>query len=501
MRFTVGFVTPDTTTPERSVARERGRDSLWVVAAGSLVVLQLWFGRISSGLWLDETGTWWIIKDGPAEAIHRALWWSGQSPLYYVVVWLASRILGHGDIALRIPSVLATAGTVWLLYRLAARLIDRSAAAVVCFLFICATSFFAIDARPYALGILCLTASSWMLVRWLDSSRTRDALFYVISAALVVYTHVILSVGLLAGFVYAVVRLRREPRRLGWLALSQTAVAILCLPVASECLTFYATRGNHAFLPRPASAELLPLLVPLSLSGVVILITWFGTTVFGEARIGSAFQSNTAVLILIWALFPPLFLFLISTRTDVHLFVERYCSSSVPGQAMLAGALLASIRPAVIRNALIVAVAAITLTTQSRMAFPNHGSDDWRDGLAFLQGEAGDAPVLVVSPFTEGVGFRALHDPTLREILFAPEVRYGEPRRSIRVPHIFPADEIPALEKATEGIHGERRLYLIDDRPDWSYETWLLAKHHTHCETETTGSSFGYVKIARLTCD
>jgi len=482
-------------------ARGRARDSLWVVAAASLVVLQLWLGRISSGFWLDETGTWWIVKDGPAEAIHRALSWSGQSPLYYLVVWFASRILGHSDIALRIPSVLATAGTLWFLYRLAARLIDRSAAPVVCFFFVCATSFFAIDARPYALGLLCLTASVWALVKWLDRNRPRDAALYVVGAALVVYTHVILSAGMLAGLAYAVVRLRKQPRRLAWLVLSQAAIAVLCLPVASECLAFYATRGNHAFLPRPAAAELLPLLVPLSLAGVVILITWFGMTVFGEARIGPAFQSSTAVLILIWALFPPSFLFLVSTRTDVHVFVERYCSSAFPGQAMVAGALLASIRPAVIRNALIVTVAAITLMTQSKMAFPNHGNDDWRDGLAFLKQEAGNAPVLLVSPFTEGVGFDTLHDPKLREILFAPEVRYGEPPRSIRVPHIFPAGEIPALEKATEGIHGERRLYLIDDRPDWSYEQWLLKQHRTHCETETTGSTFGYVKIARLTCD
>jgi hypothetical protein len=57
-------------------------DRIWIIGLGALVAIQLWAGMIGTSFWLDETGTWWIIKDGPAEAIHRALSWSGQSPLF-----------------------------------------------------------------------------------------------------------------------------------------------------------------------------------------------------------------------------------------------------------------------------------------------------------------------------------------------------------------------------------------------------------------------------------
>src|SRR5580692_5224836 len=109
---------------------ERNHDALrterlWILVAGAMVVIQLWLGMIGSSFWLDETGTWWIVKDGAADAVRRALFWSGQSPLFYLIEWCSSRLFGLNEIALRIPSVLAMSGAGWFLYRIAERLYDR----------------------------------------------------------------------------------------------------------------------------------------------------------------------------------------------------------------------------------------------------------------------------------------------------------------------------------------------------------------------------------------
>ena len=45
-------------------------------------MLRLWLLPLSSSLWLDETLTWWVIKDGAGHAIGRAFTYQ-QSPLYY----------------------------------------------------------------------------------------------------------------------------------------------------------------------------------------------------------------------------------------------------------------------------------------------------------------------------------------------------------------------------------------------------------------------------------
>ncbi len=79
-----------TTADPLSHHSENHQDSnerLWIIAAGAIVVIQIWFGMISTSFWLDETGTWWIVKDGAAEAMRRSLFWSGQSPLFYLIEW------------------------------------------------------------------------------------------------------------------------------------------------------------------------------------------------------------------------------------------------------------------------------------------------------------------------------------------------------------------------------------------------------------------------------
>ena len=94
----------------------------------AVVIGALWLVPLSSSLWLDELGTWWVVKDGLGDAVHRALTFHGQSPLYYSIVWTARTVGGNSEVVLRLPSLIATAVSVVLLYRLARTLIGQEAA-------------------------------------------------------------------------------------------------------------------------------------------------------------------------------------------------------------------------------------------------------------------------------------------------------------------------------------------------------------------------------------
>jgi hypothetical protein len=476
-------------------------ERFWIVVAGAIVVTQLWFGMISTSFWLDETGTWWIVKDGAAEAVRRSLSWSGQSPLFYLIAWFSSRLFGLNEISLRLPSVLAMSGAIYFLYRIAVRLFDAASAAMVAFVFLCGASFFAIDARPYALAMLFLTVSTWALLRWLDTNRPVDAILYVITAALVVYAHCIMSLGLGAGVIYAAVTLRNRPRRLAWLGLLQLAIALLCLPLVPQLMTFYTTRSAHTITGPPAMNDLLAGLIPCSVAGALILLVWIYTASRGESGIVGKCPPTTALLIGTWSLLAPLFLFLLAVSTDLRLYVGRYYSSALPGQALLAGVLLSSIQRSAVRKALIVAVAAWSILAYGRLTVRSHDNDDWRDAMAFVNKEAGSTPVLLVSPFAEAADFKSLADPRLREILFAPVLFYGQPVRSVRLPHAFAGAETTELEKLAERLKGEHRFYLVNDTPDPSYETWLLGRLGSLCRAQSTGQRFGYVWVDRFTCE
>ncbi|HVV47854.1 MAG TPA: glycosyltransferase family 39 protein [Bryobacteraceae bacterium] len=475
-------------------------ERLWIVAIGAIVTIQLWFGMIATSFWLDETGTWWIVKDGAAEAIRRALSWSGQSPLYYLVAWLSARMFGLNEIALRIPSVIAMSGAICFLYRIAEHLYDRTSASFVAFVFLCVASFYAVDARPYALAIFCLTLSMWALIRWLDAPRLRDALLYVGAGTLVVYAHCILALALAAGLGYGVAVLRRDFRRLVTLGTMALAIALLSLPLVSELEHFYATRSAHTFTGLPTTGDLLAGFIPCSLAGAAVLLVWIWMAVRGSAGIEGKCTREAAVLIGAWALFAPLFLFLLPVFGDLRLFVDRYYSSALPGQALLAGGLLSSIRHARARKALVLVLGAASILAQGRLTVSSHGNDDWRTAMQFVRKEASSAPVLMVSPFAEGVDFHSLADPGLREILFAPEFLYGEPARPVRLPHLFPLREAAAMENIARSLKGEPRFFLLNDKPDRSYEMWLSGKLGPQCRPDSAERHFGYVRLTGFTC-
>jgi hypothetical protein len=120
--------------------------------------------------------------------------------------------------------------------------------------------------------------------------------------------------------------------------------------------------------------------------------------------------------------------------------------------------------------------------------------------MTWVRQEAGAAPVLLISSFIEARDFKSLGDPKTRDILFAPELLYGEPVRPMRLPYSFDARETADLENVTEQLRNERQFYLINNKSDRSYEFWLLGRFGSRRRAETTGRGFAYVKIRRFTC-
>ena len=139
----------------------------WLIAACAAL---LWVLPMHSSLWLDETGTFWIARDRISDTIARAWFWSGQSPFYYLIAWVAVHVGGTSEIILRIPSLLCMGGAAALLVFTGERLIHRQTGLLGALVFVCfeETVFAAADARPYALALLMLVAHMLMLLRWLE---------------------------------------------------------------------------------------------------------------------------------------------------------------------------------------------------------------------------------------------------------------------------------------------------------------------------------------------
>jgi hypothetical protein len=308
-----------------------------------------------------------------------------------------------------------------------------------------------------------------------------------------------------AGVVYAHVALQKQPRRLARMGLMVAAIALLSLPLLSQLKMFYATRSVHTFTSAPAVDDLLGALIPGSVAGAFVLLTWLLMVFRRETRIAEC-TGPSALLIVTWCLFAPLFLFLLAVSTDLRLYVPKYYSSALPGQALLLGGLLSSLQRSAVRKALIVVVAAVSILTYGKFKVTSHGNEDWRTAMDFVGKEAGGAPVLLVSGFVEASGFAALRNPKLRDVLFAPELMYGGPASGIRLPNFFNGvvnrDMVSRdMESIAARLETESRFFLVTENPDRSYEMWLLGRLGSRCRSQTTGSSFGYLWVVRFTCD
>src|SRR5580698_2788556 len=166
---TVSEAQPGTSglSQRQSVSAQSVRDRVQYIIYGLALALSfsVWFIAIRAPLWLDETVSFFHISAGFSQIMPRQGW--PGVPVYSYVLWLWTRVMGTSEVILRIPSILAMLGAVYLLYRAARELFNPDVAMIAAILF-CLQPFVifeSIDIRPYAFGALAVTASFLALVR------------------------------------------------------------------------------------------------------------------------------------------------------------------------------------------------------------------------------------------------------------------------------------------------------------------------------------------------
>lgn len=397
---------------------------------------------ITSSLWLDETATYWVVKDGLADVVARSWEWSGQSALYYVIAWIAGHVAPYvgWEVALRLPSLVAMLIAAVLLYRLGRYLMDARAGmlAALALLAVPGVSFAAIDARPYALGLALVIGSMLCFLRWLDTGRPLFAALYVVTSALVVYAHYLFALGLVAQLVFGLHRARR-------LAPLWAAIGLLCLPLVGQVLNFYRSRQAHSVgIYSPGVDLFFIAIAPPVLVGAVLFSFIVSKRTVGLGQFRVPWQ-----LLFAWLIFPPAFLFLLSF-THTKLFLPRYYLTCAPAAALLAGYAIARI--SAVRTGS--AVLALSMAVGIWQAGPLHGGEDWRGAMRTVDAQASsEDAVLVTTGFVEGTR-EETNGPRLRDVLYSPQLLYPV-KHFLRLPFHFEEEAIPG------DLAQFRRVFLI----------------------------------------
>ena len=301
----------------------------------ALCVVRFWLMPLPTGFWVDESVTAFVVNNphDPSFAV------APQVPLsiYYQLPRFSTAVLGSYEIAYRLPSLLMAAIALCLIARLAARLIHPDAAwfvVLACFS-LRGLNFEAIDARPYALGILVASASVLFLVRWLDTARWIDALWFVIAAA--VLWRVQLAFWPFYGVygIYAAARLtRRETEvRVQQLLAVFFAIGLLLLPVAREALSLLSQAGAHVIAKLPTQRDLRHG-VEFSFVALCPVAAWLLRRLLGRHDQPVRWSASSLCLCLSWWLVAPVAIFAFSWITGNRHFCRALLLRSGTGRSV-----------------------------------------------------------------------------------------------------------------------------------------------------------------------
>jgi hypothetical protein len=391
----------------------------------AVCVTRLWLMPLPSSLWTDETGTVFVVEH-PADPSLAAV---PQVPdsIYYALPRAARILFGSSEVSWRIPSLLLMGIALFIIARLAARLIQPDAAwfAVFACLALSDFDYFAADARPYALGI-CLTAASlYFLIDWLDTARSLPALLFLLFAALLWRVQLVFWAFYPVFAIYTLMRLVRATTSVGCLRsfVVYCLLALALVPVAWDALGLLRNGGSHVYAPMPGLRSLL-ITIPWETIAASACLAWLAGQFF-KWRIQKPTSPSALALIAAWWLWMPLCLFVFSRVTGVVLYIPRYFSLALPGAALAATATVAFWLPTAVRwrqASAVLGIAAFITAGNWRDLWPLHAEDNWRQASIeedFAAVEP-DTPVLAVSPFVEAQPPTWTPDYRLPGFLYAP---------------------------------------------------------------------------------
>ena len=147
----------------------------------------------SRSLWLDEATEVDQVRLPYGAMLHQLQTTDVHPPLHHTVLWLTVRLFGDGELAVRVPSLIAGTLLIPILYRVGCEIWDRRAGLAAAALGAVAPFpvWYSQEARMYAFFMLFATLAVWMQVRAVRRGRTVDWLGYALASAALLWNAVL----------------------------------------------------------------------------------------------------------------------------------------------------------------------------------------------------------------------------------------------------------------------------------------------------------------------
>ena len=365
-----------------------------------------WISLLPESFWLDETVTAFVIRHGaghPSLAAGPRL----DQTVYYWLPRVSQMVFGFSEFSVRLPSLLATLVGLWLIGRIAARLIHPHAGWFAIFLCFIPHEFTrqATDARPYGFGTCVSLAALWFLIRWLDRDGWRDGLLFILFGALLLRVHLIYWPFYLVFGLYSLARRVRNETPVAWSRLVAVWAVLLVslVPLVPVTLNLFREEKEHVVTALPGLMTILGGF-QLPLIAATAAAFWICSRVFRWTEGRVSLPVADRILLLAWCLVQPGFLLAASWITGNAVFLPRYFSLALPGLFLVCTLAAAVFVPARLwKPVAIVLALGVLIGKISREPFPPSRNSHWREAAQLVNDmrRGGDLPVMCPSPFVE----------------------------------------------------------------------------------------------------
>jgi mannosyltransferase len=448
---------------EKSKARQRWFTPTAIVALAA--GLRLWRAGAQS-LWLDEAFSVLLAQRSLPDIVAGTAQ-DTMPPLYYFLLH-ASLVVGRSEIFARLPSAMWGIVTVLAVFGLAHELFGRRVAMLAaCLLAVNPFHvFYAQEARMYTQLAALSTLAAWFFLRGWRRQRVRDWIGFAVAATLMMYTHNLAILGLLALDAFALLRWQRLRTVWRALALVHLAVGIAFLPWLAFLPGQVARVSNSFWVARPSPLEPLLVLVqflfghalPMWAAVAALVVALYAVALFTymavRRRMPTA-EVREAVLFTLTLLYVPLLAsFAISSVWPM--FLARTLVVSSVGLMLLVAWGLTRVTRAV-RLAFLIAGAAITITSLGNYYFnPAFSKPPMRKAACYLAEHYQAEDVAIHTSDGSYLPF-AWYTPRIEHRFLTGDPDYEEETTRGRTGRIAGIEPLP-LEAA---VAGRERLWLV----------------------------------------
>lgn len=290
------------------------KEKLFLILIISLFLRVYDLGNIQ--IWFDEGQSIWISSLNNISNFIKELVICGQQPLHYMLLHFWINCFGKSEFSVRFSSVIFGVLTILMSYKISKLIFDSHTGILCAFLIVFSTFHisYSQEARAYMLTLFLSLLSIYFFIRLLENNNIKILTGFIISNALLIYSHLSGTPIILAQNIYIFTQyffnknLKFNIKT--WL-ISQGLILILFLPWIIITMTYYKEKSALLFFWAPPFSLDSVIKTFVKFSGSEYLLLIFVILLFLNIKTLSL-KKNNYYLLFLWLLMPFASLFAIS---------------------------------------------------------------------------------------------------------------------------------------------------------------------------------------------